>query len=212
MADAVHLTASGGVSVLCLVDDDDPCRDSYVDMARSGLFVLVGPRAGLVDWTNRVATYSASDFPYLASLGDDHLPETTGWDVRLMGAIEAIGGTGIAYGDDTIQGSSLPTAVVMSSNIVRVLGYMAPPELQHLYPDNFWRDLGQAAGCLAYCPDVVIRHEHPIAGRVAWDDSYRVSNSGEQYERDRVAYERYKLERFESDVMKVRMERRACSP
>lgn len=200
MVEAVHDTSTNPVRIVCIVDDDDPTADDYQHIA--GMVAITGPRLGLVGSTNAAAVWLAPFDRFLASFGDDHRPVTPGWDVALCGAIDALGGTGIAYGDDQLAGEALPTAAVMSSNIVTTLGYMGPPELQHLYVDNFWRDLGNAAGCLAWCPDVVIRHDHPNASRAQWDTTYEEGNATAA--RDRVAYERYRADRFEDDVAKVR--------
>jgi hypothetical protein len=200
MVEAVHATRKGDVRVVCMVDDDDPTIPQYQQIL--GMVVVVGKRRGLVGSTNEAAARFAQFQPFVASLGDDHRPVSEGWDVALCHAIADMGGTGIAYGDDQLVGEALPTAAVISSNIVTALGYMGPPALQHLYVDNFWRDLGNAAGCLAYLPDVVIRHDHPNAGRVEWDDTYREGNSTAI--RDRDAYALYRETRFRDDVEKVR--------
>jgi hypothetical protein len=120
-----------------------------------------GPRNNLAGWTNVLARHLAKDYRALASLGDDHLPRTPGWDLRLLEAIAGMGGTGFAYGNDLLQGAALPTAVVVSSNIVTALGWMCEPSMRHYCIDNVWKDLGEGAGCLAYLPDVIIEHLRP---------------------------------------------------
>jgi hypothetical protein len=81
---------------------------------------------------------------------------------------------------------------------------MAPPNLTHLYVDNFWKDLGQLAGCIRYLPDVVVEHLHPVAGKAAWDEGYVRVNAQSMFSRDRSAYERYRLTALQADVAKVR--------
>jgi hypothetical protein len=92
----------------------------------------------------------------------------------------------------------------MSTEVVRALGHMAPPTQRHLYIDNYWRDLGRAAGCLTYLPDVVVEHVHPVAGKAAVDDGYRRVNAPEMYQRDAAAYEMYMREFGGRDVAAVR--------
>jgi hypothetical protein len=113
-------------------------------------------------------------------------------------------GTGIVYGNDLYQGEALPTAPAMTADIVRTLGFMAPPTLRHLYCDNFWLDLGKAAECLRYLPNVVIEHMHPAAGKAQWDEGYRRANAPAQYQRDGDAYREYLAGSFVDDVEKVR--------
>jgi hypothetical protein len=123
-------------------------------------------------------------------MGDDHMPRTVGWDAAYLEALRELG-TGLVYGNDLLQGSSLPTQVAMTTDIVRALGYMAPPDLTHLYVDNFWRDLGRSAGCLRYLPDVIVEHRHPAAGKAQWDAGYARVNNSAMYEHDATAYEQY---------------------
>lgn len=127
----------------------------------------------------------------VASFGDDHRPRTAGWDTRFMEVLHELR-TGIVYGDDKLQGAALPTAVAMTSDIVRALGHMAPGSMRHLYIDNYWKELGEAAGCIRYLPDVVIEHMHPGAGKAPMDEHYARVNSRESYEHDHAAFEAYK--------------------
>jgi hypothetical protein len=173
-------TSGDGTHVAVCYDDDDPSaaaydaiRDEARDTWPGRTFWHRGRRRTLPDWTNFITAWPrAHRYPYLASLGDDHAPRTDGWDTQLTAAIEARGGTGIAYGDDGHQHENLPTAPVISADIIRVLGWMMLPGLVHMFADNAWRDLGSLAGCLAYVPGVVIEHLHPDAGKAAFDATY----------------------------------------
>jgi len=123
-------------------------------------------------------------------MGDDHQPRTCGWDRRYVETLRELG-TGLVYGDDQLQGARLPTQVAMTADIVRGLGYMAPPDLWHMYVDNFWRDLGLHAGCIRYLPDVVIEHMHPIAGKSPWTEGHQRVNAADIYAHDGAVYGRY---------------------
>ena len=58
----------------------------------------------------------------IGHVGDDHIFRTPGWD----GIIEAtLVEPGVAYGDDLLQGATLPTAVFMSSIIPKTLDWYA---------------------------------------------------------------------------------------
>lgn len=196
LVDAVAATTCGRADVLALVDDDDPARGAYLEYgARRGVHVAVARRQGLVGSTNLGAEIAlgAEDPPtYLASLGDDHLPRTLDWDVRLIKAIREMNGPGWAYGNDLLQGERLPTAWVQHAATVRALGWMMLPTLEHMYPDNVVADLGRAAGRLAYIGGVIIEHMHPSAGKADVDESYAQTNRAEQYLRDKRAYDAWR--------------------
>ena len=141
-------------------------------------------------------------------MGDDHRPRTVGWDTAYLEALRELG-SGIVYGNDLLQGERIPTQVAMTTDIVRELGFMAPPVLKHLYVDNFWRDLGTAAGCLRYLSNVVVEHMHPIAGKAPWDDGYARVNAPTMYSGDANAYAKWAAMDLAAAVEKVRALRAA---
>ncbi|RBQ21610.1 hypothetical protein DP939_02555 [Spongiactinospora rosea] len=169
------------------IDDDDPERPGY-----EGLDTLAGPNTTMVEALNRAAAeVLARPRPpmAIAFMGDDHRPRTAGWDLDYLTALRSL--PGFVYGDDLVQGVRLPTQVAISTTVVRALGHMAPPTLRHMYVDNYWLRLGQAAGCITYLRNVVVEHLHPVAGTAAWDAGYRRVNAREVYDQDRKAFEAY---------------------
>jgi hypothetical protein len=112
---------------------------------------------------------------------------------------------GISYPDDLAQSARLPSnGTCFDSNIVRTLGYLAPPELLHLYIDNFWKLLGDFMGTLRYCPEVILEHHHYAVRKAPSDDLYAAINSPWMYERERNAFAKYKMTNFESDITKLK--------
>lgn len=205
LADAIRETTLGRAELLLLVDDDDPYRGAYLEAfaMRPGVFAAVAARAGLVGSTNvgarMVLDRDAEHRPeWLASLGDDHLPRTPNWDLRLIDAIRRMNGPGWAYGNDLLQGRGLPTAWVQHASTVDLLGWMMLPTLGHMYPDNVVLDLG-GADRLAYVPGVIIEHLHPLAGKSQVDESYAETGRPEQYDRDRAAYRQWREGRMAVD-------------
>ena len=108
LLDAVHGTAKAGTHVHVAVDDDDAELERYKyvmgQAAGEGDRLTVGPRKGLTAWTNEIAVPAAGEYPFLASLGDDMVPRTPGWDRALIRGIERMGGTGFAYPWDSAEG------------------------------------------------------------------------------------------------------------
>lgn len=208
LAEAFQETCTADTHPSFVVDRDDPTIGEYWEIAERQLgSVTVGDHSSMVDALNKKATgfaYLEGELaPYaLGFMGDDHRPRTKGWDRAYLDALRALG-TGIVYGNDLLQGERLPTQCAMTSDIVRALGYMAPPNLTHLYVDNFWLDIGYQADCLRYLPNVVVEHCHPVAGKAQWDDGYVRVNSDEQYTADRVAYSDYLATSLQSDLIKV---------
>lgn len=152
------------------------------------VLVKIGPRVNLCSGTN-LGVKLYPNYKYYASVGDDHRFLTKGWDKIMIDKIEANGGWGIVYGDDLLQSERLPTAVVISANIIKAMGYMMPPGLIHLRIDVAWKKLGDSIDKLFYIPEVIIEHLHPAAGKAEWDDGYSTSNSGEIKTRDSRNYD-----------------------
>jgi len=183
--------------ILFGLDDDD--KSEYAPEVLE--HAEINPRLRMGGTLNLLATKYANKYEYLGFMGDDHRPRTQGWDVKLC---QAIGNKpGVAYGNDLLQGANLPTAVVLSSEIVQRIGYMVPPTLIHMYMDNFWRDFGDKLGNLQYLPDVILEHLHYLAGKAVNDLQYQEVNASHVYENDRIAYALYQSGQFDKDIHKV---------
>lgn len=206
-------TCTADTFLLFAVNDDDPTLEGAV-VGEFGYWSLGGSTSGvsfvpaktMVEALNRAAGFVADlDEPPFAIgfMGDDHRPRTQGWDKEYLDALRELG-TGIVYGDDKLQGANLPTQCAMTADIVRALGFMAPPVLRHMYVDNFWLDLGTAVDRLFYLPDVVVEHMHPIAGKAEWDEGHKRVNATEVYDADAAAYAEYQRTQFAADVAKVK--------
>lgn len=183
-------------------DLDDPCLEANV-AAAGGHRYVIGPRQGLAAWTNYLASrhVKRGDAAALASVGDDMLPVTAGWDRRLLDAIPA--GGGFAYPDDQRR-DDIPEAVVISARIVSALGWMACPGMHHWFIDNVWADLGRQAGCLVYCPDVLVQHLHPNTRPDVARPDGTYHDAASRFDSDLAAYQRWRLRDMSRDVGHVR--------
>lgn len=192
---------------LCIfVDEDDTTIDGYIDLfgglVDDRMTLTIGDRKRLGGTLNAYAPALADMYFATAFMGDDHLPLTEGWDRIILAELHCLG-TGIVYGNDLIQGENLPTAVFMTSDIVRTLGYMVPPTLTHMFLDNAWKEWGQSINRLSYLPYVWIEHIHPLVEKAAQDAGYDEANA--YMHPDSIAYEKYKTDgSFDADVAKLK--------
>jgi hypothetical protein len=178
------------------IDEDDADNYPRID----GVLYEVNPRMGMNGTLNHVAVKYADQYKYISFMGDDHRIRTNGWDIVMT---EKINGFGLAYGNDLFQKAALPTAITMSSNIIKSLGFMAPPKQKHMYLDNFWLDLGNKLEALHYMEDVIIEHLHFGAKKSEMDATYAETNTSEVYRADKVAYDKYKADSMDSDIEKI---------
>jgi len=196
--EALRLAGTSVADTVYVVDHDDPAVLDYCRLGLPKIDILdSGPGGtGMVAALNATAVRYADAYEAVGFMGDDHLPRTAGWDVRILEAFAAeVPGEwspGVAYGNDLLQGANLPTAAFLPSMVVSALGYMAPPVLKHLYVDNFWMELGRRLSGLTYLDDVVIEHMHPIANKGAWDAGYTRVNASAVDTADRLAWEQFR--------------------
>jgi hypothetical protein len=202
--EAINATADF-TEVVFAIDADDV--ESYTGLMAetaglNNVKVVIADRMGMNGTLNHWALWFAPDYDYICFMGDDHFPATVGWDTKLA---EAIGyEPGIAYGNDLLQGENLPTAVVMSSKIIRAIGFMSPPALKHLFLDNFWLAMGTALGNVNYLPDVIIEHLHYTNGKAEHDERYAAVNNAEMHNGDQAIFTEYMATDFAYHVESVK--------
>jgi len=203
----VHRTARGRTHVIAGVDEDDPRLSDYIGLRKtvtlpSDTIHTSAERRNLVEWTNHLAHLTKGKYRFYASLGDDMVPRTPGWDVKLMGAIdEDFGGTGITYPWDGIR-DDIPEAYVISADLVDALGWVMQPDLKHFYNDNVWADIGHGARCIRQLRGVVVDHVNVGTGRAVVDQT--ALDNGEKIAPDKAAYEAWCRSGRAADVLKVK--------
>ncbi len=198
------LTCRADTKIRFAFDDDDPKLEDSIAAAQ-GHSYMTGPRDTLTGWTNKLAARHAGHAPALGSFGDDHMPVTDGWDEQLLESLPA--GGGYCYPNDQRR-DDIPEAVVISSAIVKALGWMSPPFVTHWFQDNVWRDLGAGAGCLVYRADVIVRHLHPnVLGKPGDATNH---DAAQRYDSDLAAYQRWRLRGMSRDLGAVRGVRAAA--
>lgn len=143
-------TAEGRTSLVFALDEDD-------DNFPYPPIKFISKSTSTVSALNNAAKKYASEAKYVGFIGDDCRFITKGWDVQMMQVCEEMGG-GVVYANDLMDPGALPTSMIMSSDIVRALGFMAPAALQSICFDDFWLQLGRGIGRIKYLDNVVIQH------------------------------------------------------
>jgi hypothetical protein len=188
LIDAMNRTCRGDTSLVVGVDSDDPHLDAYRSFNECDVVIAPRLKGRLVEWLNLLAGLHATS-PCIGHIGDDNVPRTVGWDLRI---IESLREHQFCFGDDLDPGrpaGSLSLTVFMRSDVVKTLGYMGPPSLRHMYVDPVWFAWGQATS-IEFLPDVVLEHMHyTIAGKAPLDESYEASTG--LIPRDCAAYNEY---------------------
>jgi hypothetical protein len=185
------------ISDVCFIlDFDDESNYSRFD----NVIYEVGEALMLNEKLNKVSKKYYNDYKFISFIGDDHLLQTYAWDKMLINPL--LKKIGISYGNDLYKKEELPTCSVISSEIIKCIGYMAPPELKHSYIDKFWLDLGIAIENINYFDDVVWEHIHPDNKKTQVDETYLRGWSSQS--QDKENYALYKNIRFDEDVAKIK--------
>lgn len=191
-------TTQGGSNIIMGLDTNDPELNNYpIDDERFGW--LIGPQKELNEKNNNLARGRANDYEIIGCLSDDFVFLSKDWEGKVIECQESL--KGICYGNDLLQGRNLPTAPFIHNNIIKALGYAAPPVLKHYYIDNYWLELGMRLNRLQYIPDMIIEHRHWSSGKSIKDETY--SKSETLMGQDREAWDHYRAHLLAGDVEKV---------
>lgn len=178
LAEAMLKTCEGDTALLVGLDTDDPCLHDYRNLGLQPLLMPYEIRSGLrqvVAWINELTVPRVHEYKYIGHFGDDNVPSTPGWDVRIMEALEQ---TPFAFANDLYPRApgSLCCHVFCRSEVIAKLGYFGPPLIRHMYVDVAWMAWGLACG-ITYLDDVIIEHLHYSVGKSPVDESYAASTA-----------------------------------
>lgn len=195
LARAVLATSQAATEIVFGFDDDDetvPEAISYLPQA-FGFMWNIGPRKQLGPYTNYLVRDAIDTRGYkaFASLGDDMVPRTHGWDKIIVDALDEMGG-GIVWCNSN-SSPGFPEQWAMSSEIVEALGWMIEPTLKHWYGDQVVYDLARMTRRGNLLPNVAIEHARAPGGDQTGTDSWALLDG------DRVAYATWLLERAPAD-------------
>lgn len=201
LLNAFRETSTADSELIFVISADDPNHDDYywaLTQAGGKAITVSVDKPGVVAPLNAgFNALSASLGFAVGFMGDDHFPKTPGWDTELLSDLKRMK-TGVAYGNDLLQGEKMATAVVMTSDIPKALGHMTPPELYHYCGDVVWVDWGKGINKLVYRDDVIIEHLHPSIGKARQDALYDLTSPLELKDQD--AYTVYTEKSLSGDL------------
>lgn len=186
-------TTSGNSDFLLGIDEND--KHHYPELEGT-LLEIIPEQMNVVKKINYLSKRYVDKYDYIHFMGDDCVFTAPKWEDIYLEHAEGKE-YAVFYPDDTIQGEKLPTHPFMSTNIIKKLGFMGPECLNHMFVDNFWKEVGNHLECLKYFPEIVLEHRHPAKGYKR-DEVYRKNNS--YYLQDRRKYNEYINKQFIDDM------------
>lgn len=191
LSEALSKTCTGDYELLTRLDLDDPKLDEYLKIEDA--HKIIGERIFFTLSLDELAKVALEKgFTHLAILGDDVLPETVGWDEKMVHALD--NKLGVVYGSDGLErlhGEDLPTHVVVPIEMYKRLGWIGLPGSRHLFCDNAWRELGKLTQFI-YLKDVKLTHLHRWNKTAPNDQTYEEANDKVKRELDKKAFEHWR--------------------
>lgn len=188
LAEALSRTCTGDYELLVRIDTDDPKISGYLEIKDAE--IIIGDRIFFTLSLDELAQIALErGFTHIAIFGDDVLPETVGWDEKMIQALN--NKLGVVYGSDGLEnlhGQDLPTHVVVPIDMYKRLGWIGLPGSRHLFCDNAWRELGKLTQFI-YLPDVKLTHLHRWNKTAHNDKTYEEANDKVKRELDKKAFE-----------------------
>lgn len=140
--------------LLFVLDGDDK---SYAGFDWQGHTVAtMSPRGSLTEKLNFAASQVIEAYDQLMYVPDDSVFVTEHWDTLLLDVLAAeLGGSGIVYPND-LRRIDIPETWLISTDVLRTVGWFALPLLKQFYMDNAWSDLGKRTDLIRFVPDVVV--------------------------------------------------------
>ena len=183
---AAYITTKATTPVWLRLDQDDLTLEQSLSLSLPRSWVReIGPRLPL-SVIYAEAYQQTPERPWWGFIADDVVPETPGWDVRL---IEIAGSDGMAVPTGGHDQEGTPH-FVLGGRLVREIGWLALPGLDRLYIDTVWGDIAKSRGLLRRVPDVVLRHAHFSNRQALKDETYKKHNKT----RDKSIYDSWVIE------------------
>jgi hypothetical protein len=156
--------------LLFVTDGDD---DSYDDFPWEGHTVsCLNPRGNVVEKLNYAAKEFMNDYDEIMHLGDDCVFVTPHWDTKMHDILTDMGGSGWVYPNNGRR-SDVPESWLVSTDVLKELGWLANPLMHHYYVDNVIAELGKRTSLIRYASDVVIAHKHySVSKDTGYDQVY----------------------------------------
>jgi len=195
---------TGNSEIVFYVDDDDPQLKQYQSLVRDKIRVEIGTEHGLCAGYNFLFN-KYPDYEFYAPFDDDQHLRTPDWEDVAIAKLRSHKNWGLVYGDDQLQSQNLPTAPILGGKLIRTLGWVGLPGLDHMYCDNVWMDVAKACDGLFYMPEIVIEHMHFFNGKAEKDETYELSDKPSLYSHDQAIYEKWKAK--ELPALTVRLQK-----
>lgn len=133
---------------------------------------------------------------WVGILNDDHVCITPNWDTKVADLID---GTNMVSTDDGGWnfGFRVCGLTAWSMPLLEAVGFpIFPRNLQHLYIDDVWKNIGESTGCWLETNKVKIEHRHVYNGKMDKDETFERVNAPPSWEYDAKEFKHFMEQDF----------------
>jgi hypothetical protein len=171
--EAWHATGAT-TPVYVRLDECDPALDRMRSLPwPAGFQIVVGPRSRIGP-SLQEAFHRYPDLAWYGYLADDVIPRTPQWDQRL---IDAAVPNRISYANDVWEKKMRICHPCIGGDLVRFVGFLSLPLLQHWGTDTVWERLHHDFGMNNKQSDVIVEHAHFKFDQAELDQTYMDSQA-----------------------------------
>lgn len=197
MLKSFYFTKSDGTEIIIYVSQNDKELDNYLPILANEKHII-GESKTMVQVLNYFSCDLFPNIKYYAEINDDHIYRTPNWDKKFIASAESKGGWGWFSG----YTQNLPTAVFVTGNIIRALGYFFPPQFIHTHVDDLLLDYKEI-NLLFSLPTIIIEHMHASFGKSEVDENFKWVNSHQQMRHGAEALHYWRTHQKETDFKKI---------
>jgi len=198
-AESWKATTEGESDVIVGIDIGDSTYDSILSKYPF-TFEYVTPKPFL-HILNELALKYSNTYEYIGFMEDDCAFVSPQWESTFISKLDSLGNNGIVWGNDLINRDYIVGLPFLNSSIVKRLGFMAPPCIECLWADHFWKAIVDKFNSGHYFNDIVIEHKHYSTGKTLKDN---VSNEIERIgHNDALRYSSYRVNGLNKDLEKL---------
>lgn len=182
--------------ILCSLDKDDETMGTPEVIAKLATYKKVLPIWGesntKTEAINRDINFAPTDWDILLNHSDDMWFTKVGFDLDVIEAFENF--DGLVHFPDQVAKEKLITYAMMSKSYYLKYGFIYHPDFISVYSDNYQQYVAQKLNKYKFVDKKILEHRHPIWGFGVADELNLKTENKENYEKDRLTFERLKLE------------------
>lgn len=196
------LSNSTNYEIICALDEDDKTmnNDEVKEKVKNyqNVKCYYGTSANKIAACNREIGKISEDTSIVCLHSDDMRFMVPGFDNEIRFAFKENFPEfdGAVHFPDQKTGNRTMTYTMIGIKLLKKLGYLYHPDFLSVYSDNHLTEMTRAMGKYVFIDKLILNHDHPIWGKVPWDEQYRKTESQEYYEKDRETYARLKANNF----------------